>query len=162
MEFRQFDGTDLDWVLAAMVKSLKATLTPQRTEAMTEERLLANARSDFDKYHIRSIGPEMVTLAWSNGKRVGLVWISMDRFNQGEGDAWLLDIYVEPEFRRQGLGRELMRRAEEWAAKHGAMEVWLNVGGGNRTALALYGSQGYEVETMHLCKRLKGSKAGDP
>jgi ribosomal protein S18 acetylase RimI-like enzyme len=47
-----------------------------------------------------------------------------------------------------------MAHAEAWAREQGAKNLWLNVGGGNEKALALYEAQGFRVETMHLSKKL--------
>jgi putative acetyltransferase len=75
-------------------------------------------------------------------------------FRDEEHKAWLMDIYVVPDLRGQGLAKELLVRAEEWAHAHGAEEMWLNVGSENKNALGLYDSRGFRVETMHLCKKL--------
>ena len=154
VELRPFDSADLDWVLAAMVDGQRATLSSQRAATTTEERLLADARADFDRYHSRAHGADEVILAWYRGERIGLLWITLQALHQGEGNAWLLAVFVDRRYRRKGLGGRLMRWAEDWAAGKGAKEIWLNVGGGNDQALALYRSRGFEVETMHLGKRL--------
>ncbi|MBI0584097.1 MAG: GNAT family N-acetyltransferase [Methanomassiliicoccus sp.] len=152
--FTDFEDRDTEWVLGAIVAGARATLTPERSGDQSEAMLLERARSDFDRYHHQAKGKDRVILAWHQGKRVGMVWITMEMLYQNPGGAWLLEVFVEPPYRRQGLAGELMAQAEGWAREQGAGEIWLNVGGGNRKALGLYESQGFEVETMHLCKRL--------
>ncbi|OPY30921.1 MAG: hypothetical protein A4E32_02165 [Methanomassiliicoccales archaeon PtaU1.Bin124] len=48
-----------------------------------------------------------------------------------------------------------MAKAEEWSREQGATQMWLNVGGSNKNALALYHSVGYEVEAIHMSKQLR-------
>ncbi len=152
--YRDFEDGDLEWTLLAMVASMRATMTPERSAATGDLAMLGEARSDLDRYHYRSGGADKLIVALRDGERIGMVWVTMERLHQDPGGAWLLEVFVEPRYRRQGLAQELMRRAERWAREQGATEMWLNVGGGNTNALGLYQSQGYIVETMHLSKRL--------
>ena len=56
--------------------------------------------------------------------------------------------------RSQGIGRELMRRAESWAYAKGARHVLLNVWSFNARAIKLYEELGYEVRSCSMGKRL--------
>lgn len=56
--------------------------------------------------------------------------------------------------RGQGIGTELMRRAEAWAAARGAKHVTLNVWRFNERAVGLYEHLGYEVRSHSMGKRL--------
>jgi GNAT superfamily N-acetyltransferase len=153
--YRDFEDNDREWVLAALVESMLATLTPDPGTATDREALKQGARADFDRFHYQAKKPDRVTLAWRDGQRVGMVWIAMGLpFRDEEHKAWLMEVYVVPEARGQGLAKGLLALAEAWAKAHGANEIWLNVGRGNDKALGLYGSGGYRVETMHLSKKL--------
>ena len=152
--YRDFEDGDLEWTLLAMVASMRATMTPERSATTGDLSMLGEARSDFDRYHFQAKGAEKLIVASRNGERIGLVWITMEQIYQDPGGAWLLEVFVEPRYRRQGLAKELMDRAERWAREQGAKDIWLNVGGKNACALGLYESQGYIVETMHLSKQL--------
>jgi ribosomal protein S18 acetylase RimI-like enzyme len=63
-------------------------------------------------------------------------------------------ICVQESQRGRGIGSELMKRAEEWAAAQGAIDVRLNVWAFNQSALALYKELGYEVRSLFLGKAL--------
>jgi ribosomal protein S18 acetylase RimI-like enzyme len=154
VRYRNFEDADLEWTLLAMVASMRATMTPERSAAKDDRAMLEEARADLDRYHYRSGGADKLIVALRDGERIGMVWVTMEQLHQDPGSAWLLEVFVDPRYRRQGLARELMDRAEQWAREKGAAEMWLNVGGGNTNALGLYRSQGYSVETMHLSKRL--------
>lgn len=55
----------------------------------------------------------------------------------------VMNVAVDPGWRRGGLGRFLLRLAMRRAARAGARVALLDVRAGNRAALALYGSLGF-------------------
>lgn len=72
--------------------------------------------------------------------------------NVGYLEGW----YVEPDFRRRGLGRALVRSAEEWAISKGATEMASDAELGNQESIAAHASLGYEETSrlVHLRKVL--------
>lgn len=56
----------------------------------------------------------------------------------------LMNVAVDPGWRRQGVGRFLLRLAMRSAADSGARTALLDVRAGNQPALALYASLGFE------------------
>lgn len=52
-------------------------------------------------------------------------------------------IIVDPSVRRTGIGQSLLSHGMEWAASHGAQEVFLEVSADNHGAIALYESHGF-------------------
>ncbi len=73
---------------------------------------------DFAPVLRRSLG---YICAYREGELVGFVNVAWD----GGAHAFLLDPTVRTDCRRQGIGRQLVRRAEELARKSGA--EWLHV-----------------------------------
>jgi GNAT superfamily N-acetyltransferase len=61
---------------------------------------------------------------------------------------------VAESHRGRGVGKELMRRAEGWAAAKGAKRISLNVWAFNERAVRLYKELGYEVLSHSMGKRL--------
>ena len=58
---------------------------------------------------------------------------------------WLLnDLFVAPGARKSGVGRSLMRRAEQHARETGAAGLTLSTGVTNATAQSLYEAEGYD------------------
>ena len=51
----------------------------------------------------------------------GFLWVSIRKGGElwefEDSPAWIYDIKVLPEFRKQGLGRKFLLKAEEWAKK---------------------------------------------
>lgn len=58
--------------------------------------------------------------------------------------AELTRLYVQSPFLRQGVGRQLLAKAEALASAEGASTLWLTAWAGNPRALAFYARQGYE------------------
>lgn len=61
---------------------------------------------------------------------------------------------VAERHRGRGIGTELMRRAEAWAAARGATRVNLIVWAFNERAVRLYEELGYEIRSYSMGKRL--------
>jgi aminoglycoside 6'-N-acetyltransferase I len=64
--------------------------------------------------------------------------------------------FVEPGFRRSGIGRDLVRAAERWARKKGCTEMASDAEIGNDLSLAAHLKLGYEETSrlVHLRKEL--------
>ena len=73
---------------------------------------------DFGRLRRHSLG---YVCAYERGELVGFVNVAWD----GGAHAFLLDPTVRPDRQRQGIGRQLVRHAEELARKKGA--EWLHV-----------------------------------
>jgi GNAT superfamily N-acetyltransferase len=64
---------------------------------------------------------------------------------------WVLnDLYVIPDYRRQGVARSLMRRAEQLARETGSGGLTLSTAVDNLNAQALYESEGYVRDDKFL------------
>jgi|RhiMethySRZTD1v2_1073278.scaffolds.fasta_scaffold58136_3 ribosomal protein S18 acetylase RimI-like enzyme len=73
---------------------------------------------------------------------------------------WINYLAVAPSHRRHGLGRQLMREAEERLAAVGCPKINLQVRAGNADVLAFYEAIGYRVdEVVSLGKRLVDDEA---
>lgn len=70
------------------------------------------------------------------------IWASVD------------DIYVLPEHRSQGVGRELVRRCHEWAEERGADGVSLQVAVANERARKLYRELGFREVSVYAVSEL--------
>ena len=53
-------------------------------------------------------------------------------------------LYVQQPFQRAGVGRQLLRRAEDRAAGQGSPWLWLTAWSGNQRALVFYARMGYQ------------------
>jgi ribosomal-protein-alanine N-acetyltransferase len=65
--------------------------------------------------------------------------------NQGVAECEIEFAMVQPDARRRGAGRTLVREAAEWAERMGAKELWLEVRESNEAARRLYAACGFAV-----------------
>jgi ribosomal protein S18 acetylase RimI-like enzyme len=65
------------------------------------------------------------------------------------------NLAVRDSFRRSGIGRALMERAETWAKGKGATSIELNVYAFNRPAMSFYQRLEYHTLSHRLTKRLE-------
>ena len=73
----------------------------------------------------------------------------------GLGQAWIMDIAVLEEYRKQGIGRILMNAAETYCREQGIDYLGLAVSTHNVQALSLYQSLGFAEERKLMVKVLK-------
>lgn len=64
------------------------------------------------------------------------------------------NIFVQPLFRKQGVGRRLMAVAEDWASERGVGELCLSVWAFNVLAQHFYATLGFEPITHKLTKKI--------
>ena len=71
-------------------------------------------------------------------------------FYAGGSIAWVDEIWVEPEYRGRGTGRELMDAFESWASRRGCVQAAL----ATRGAAPFYEKIGYTSSAAYFKKRL--------
>ena len=88
---------------------------------------------------------------------VGLVSASIDRENglfKQPGTAYVHDLYVEPDYRREGLASNLMAKIEAWALKQGCELIEFSVDSPNESAIEFYRGEGYSEIRKKMRKKL--------
>ena len=68
--------------------------------------------------------------------------------------AYVSDLVVLPAWRRRGIGRALLQRAEAYARSVGMDAIGIGVMAANRDARALYDAAGYRATHLELRKSL--------
>ena len=63
------------------------------------------------------------------------------------------NLVVSEGFRREGIGRALMERAQAWAVAQGVEAIELNVWEFNRGAMAFYWQLGYQTASRKMSKK---------
>ncbi len=108
-----------------------------------------------------AIGQESATafVAEAAGEVIGFVNVSFvsrdpSPLLQPVSFARVGSVGVADVHRGRGIGKELMRQAEAWAASRGARHIVLNVWAFNERALDLYRELGYEIRSHAMGKRL--------
>lgn len=71
-----------------------------------------------------------------------------------EPHAEVTEMYVEPAYRRRGVGRALIAHAERLAAERGAIRVMILVDPANDIAQAFYRQAGYNPDDLSVWKSI--------
>lgn len=128
---------------AALGHLLEAFDGPGASEAQTRQRLLAVQ------------GIETVLLAVVEGAAIGFASLRLVPYlSGGVPRAELTELYVEPAYRRRGIGRALVRRVEALAIERGATELVLLTGLDNQEAQAFYRNLGYREAALAMDRPL--------
>lgn len=84
--------------------------------------------------------------AFENNRIVGVVTLIREDGKKERHKASIFGMYVDPEMRRKGIARELLRRAIETAQRvRGLKQLRLSVIETSRAALRLYKSEGFKI-----------------
>ena len=147
----------------------QVTVRPLRESDIDEwlrlRKLLWDATSDDDHKSemldvLDHFDSQLVLFAEADdGRLVGLLEASIRPYVEDcETDhvGYLEGWFVEPEFRKRGVGRELVRQAESWARDHGCTEMASDAEIGNDLSLAAHLNLGYQETSrlVHLRKEL--------
>ena len=102
---------------------------------------------------------QLVLVAEKDGRLVGFLEASIRPFVEDchtDHVGYLEGWFVEPGFRRYGIGRDLVRGAEHWARKKGCTEMASDAEVGNDLSLEAHLKLGYEETSrlVHLRKDL--------
>jgi [ribosomal protein S18]-alanine N-acetyltransferase len=127
---RAMEAGDIDGVLELSRKSLDAPRW---------------ARGDYERVLVDTPAALLVRhglVALSGSGAVGFAVVSWLR---EEPAAELEGLFVDNDFRQQGIGAALMRACMVWAANAGAGAVRLEVRASNDVALALYHGHGFSA-----------------
>ena len=71
----------------------------------------------------------------------------------GAPSAWIEDLVVQEQFRKQGVGKTLLVQAQEWATTKGTKRVQLIADADNTSALDFYNSLGWTQTRLQAWNR---------
>lgn len=92
-------------------------------------------------------GESVVFVAKMDDRVVGFTQLYPMFTSVGAAPTWILnDLYVSPEARRKGIGRQLMESARAMAIETGAAWLELATAKDNKAAQALYRHLGYKLD----------------
>ncbi|MFP5235875.1 MAG: N-acetyltransferase family protein [Acidobacteriota bacterium] len=105
----------------------------------------------FGRAYMRSLLRNRETVAWVAEDDGRLAGFAIIEWSGAPADivGYIQTIEVSPDFRRRGVGIELLRRLEASAREAGAKQIWLHVDTQNEPAIRLYRSEGYVPKARH-------------
>ena len=100
-----------------------------------------------------------ILVAEVNGKLVGYIHFlkpMYTRFGLKAKYCWapIANLYIQPEFRRRGIGTQLMQKCLDYLKSKGATRVELDVWTHNKEAISFYRKFNFEIHDLRLQKSL--------
>ena len=144
---------------------IREALPIDETDLLRMMRALAEqepGKIEFDEDAVRGAlrmflaQPELgqTWLVCDRGSVVGYVVLTLGfSFEYRGRDAFIDELYIEPAYRRRGLGRLALQAAEKRATELGVNAIHLEVDHGNDPATELYRRIGYADHERYLMTR---------
>ena len=89
-----------------------------------------------------------------NDRARAFLWVGLISTMVNPCIGYVKNIYVDPDLRRKGWGRELLRLAENWCRDRGATTIELDATVDNQVAVNLYRRAGYETRRLRMARDL--------
>jgi GNAT superfamily N-acetyltransferase len=85
------------------------------------------------------------------GELAGLIWLAERKpfYKFKEQLVWIYNLHVIPKYRRKGLARKLLAKADDWAAERGLNSIGCHTLDFNVKARSLYESSDYKLIATH-------------
>lgn len=110
------------------------------------DRVIAIERASFSQPYSRDIFEEELTLDIARPQvlKMGEEVVGFIDYWIVRGEVHLINIAIDPAYRRQHLGSLLMNHLEDAGREAGATKIFLDVRKSNESAIALYAKFGYQ------------------
>ncbi len=97
-----------------------------------------------------------VAVAEESGKVIGMcTGQTVISTAMGGPSVWVEDVVVHPDYRRLGLGAQLMDYLSDWAASCGALRQQLLIDNDNGSALEFYRTQNWKRTNFSCLRKLR-------
>jgi GNAT superfamily N-acetyltransferase len=149
-EYQLLTGTPID--ATTLLKFLQVTYQ----ELYPEQQDYQHLSLTIDRYFSAETPLWFVTTVdRDRAVKIACLWlgIAIDQIN-GIRHPNIFLIYVDPNYRRQGIGLALMEHAETWARTQGYTQMGLQVFTTNHPAIELYQQLGYQSRSISMMREL--------
>jgi GNAT superfamily N-acetyltransferase len=146
-EYKLVTGEAMD--IASLLKFLQVTYQ----ELYPHQQNYQHLQLTVARYFSTETPLWFVTTA--NATKIACLWlgIAIDQVN-GIRHPNVFLVYVNPVYRRQGVGKALMKHAEAWAKDRGYTQIGLQVFTANQSAIELYQQLGYQARSISMMREL--------
>lgn len=98
---------------------------------------------------------DKIFVAEGRGSILGYVWVG-ERSNlmTGKKHGFIFDIFVEEQFRGEGIGKMLLQEAESYCLERNYPRILLMVSQDNQSAIRLYTNMNYKTMQVYMGKEL--------
>jgi GNAT superfamily N-acetyltransferase len=146
-EYQLVAGTALD--LASLMKFLQVTYQ----ELYPDQQNYQHLQATVDRYF--SAETPLWFINTADATKVACLWmgLAIDQVN-GIRHPNIFLVYVDPAYRRQGIGTATIEHAEAWARSQGYTQIGLQVFTTNKSAIDLYHQLGYMDRSISMMREL--------
>lgn len=146
-EYQLVTGTALE--IASLVKFLQVTYQ----ELYPHQQSYQHLQATVDRYF--SAETPLWFVHTADSTKIACLWmgLAIDQVN-GIRHPNIFLVYVDPVYRRQGIGRALIEHAEAWAQERGYTQIGLQVFTTNKSAIDLYHQLGYVDRSISMMREL--------
>lgn len=134
--------------IAALLKFLQTTYG----ELYPQQHDYTHLKSTVERYYSSQTPLWFVTApAPQEAVKIACLWmgLAIDQVS-GVRHPNIFLIYVDPTYRRQGIGRALLEHAQTWAKAQGYTQIGLQVFTTNQPAIDLYRQLGYQPRSISM------------
>ncbi len=85
---------------------------------------------------------------------IAFIWAYIHQFRE-ENRMYVSEIRVKEEYRKRGIGSQMLRQIEDKAEKMGLGAIYLHAEANNPEAVRFYQMHGYEYERIQMRKEVK-------
>ncbi len=91
----------------------------------------------------------------NSNNKIGVLWVQV-KINTSPRKAFICDFIIEPQFRGQGYGKQVLQALDEKLIQMNVESVSLHVFAHNTNAVGLYKTVGYLPTNLYMKKTLVG------
>jgi GNAT superfamily N-acetyltransferase len=146
---RSYEPTDREAV-EALSHRLTDGVAPWRDPVKVSDVVAGWVRESL---HRAADENRAVFVASEDDPVVGFVTVTEQRHWSGDTDAYIGELVVAAHAEGRGVGRDLLRAAEQWAVGRGHRRITLETGVANHAARRLYATLGYAEEQVQLTRQ---------
>ena len=157
MRIRRGNVQDWPFIYSLAKEVIPVSVSPWRKQSMEETiKYREKVLRDFWTW-IQQTDSKVFIAETGENKAVGylVLYPSAQEELTGVLQGWVMDFAVSPEYRQKGIGRALLKVAEEYCRANGVAYLGLAVSSHNINALRLYGKMGFAEERKLMVKVLE-------
>jgi ribosomal protein S18 acetylase RimI-like enzyme len=160
IKIRLVQSSDLALIHKGIIEINWLDISSDQKQLMNQSEFERNVIDQFEKqFHSKPKDSFNIYVAELVSSKIPVGFVSVGEFN----DPWLgksgtplgiiYDIWIDPRFRNQGIGNELMDYALSKITERGYAYSSLHVSASNKTAISLYKKKGFLDSRITMIKR---------
>ncbi len=141
------------------LKEIKLLSKKEELKYSESIRPIEDNKEDYFRYLKKDLFYKSrgVFIAVDSSKVIALIlaqWFKPLPISKFKKKGYISNLYILEEYRKKGIAKKLIKKAEEWLKDAGTQHISLEIHVDNKPALDLYKKLGYEDYTLKLSKKI--------